>query len=256
MKKRTTVILILAITTVTMRPLIAQKKVYIAKKTNPESPVIDGILDDPAWENANWDDNFVQFIPYEKTEPTEKTAFKVIYDDKNLYIAIRAYDAEPSKIVRRLSRRDEGIHDSDYVIVSIDSYHDYRTAYEFAVTTAGCKTDIAYYENGKAWDVSWNPVWYVATSVDESGWTAEMCIPFSQLRFPNREEQIWGMQIIRCIHRKQEYIQWQIIPKDSPGWIHLMGELRGVKGISSPIRIELLPYSTGKVESDQKEEGI
>jgi hypothetical protein len=229
------------------------KKVYITRHINPHPPEIDGKLDDPVWKKVPWESEFIQLDPYEGQKPSQQTAFKVLYDERNLYVGVRAYDAEPGKIVRRLARRDN--FDGDWVAVNIDSYHDLRTAFSFAVNAKGVKCDKAITEDGDNHDPSWDPIWYVKTSVDEKGWVAEMKIPFSQLRFPASEEQVWGFQCDRQLFRKQERSGWQYIPKDSPGVVHRFGELRGITGIKPKRRVEIIPYTVGKMERFEAEAG-
>jgi hypothetical protein len=233
--------------------LTAGKKIYTTKKINPHPPTIDGKLDDAAWEKVEWEGDFTQREPYEGKEPSQKTAFKILYDDKNLYVGIRAYDTEPGKIVKRMSRRD--ILDGDWVDINIDSYHDLRTAFSFEVNAAGVKGDEAITEDGDNWDSTWDPIWYVKTSIDEEGWMAEMKIPFSQLRFAKKENHVWGLQCTRKLFRKQEQSLWQFIPKDSPGWVHRFGELRGIQSIKAGRRIEMTPYVVGDAQRFESEEG-
>lgn len=170
------------------------KRIYSTKHINT-APVIDANLDDEAWNSVEWDGNFTQFMPDEGKSPTQKTKFKIIYDDKNLYIAVRCYDTDPDKIVSRMSRRDG--FEGDWIEINLDSYHDLRTAFSFTITVAGVKGDEAVSENGRNWDRSWNPIWYAKTKIDEEGWIAEIKIPFTQLRFSEREEQVWGLQVHR-----------------------------------------------------------
>jgi hypothetical protein len=229
------------------------KRVYTAKRVNPHSPTIDGLLNDPAWETAPWGSDFIQREPYEGQNPSQNTAFKILYDDKNLYIGIRAYDTEPGKIARRMSRRDST--DGDWVEVNIDSYHDFQTAFSFAVNAEGVKSDTTITGDGDQYNTSWDPIWYVKTSVDEKGWTAEMQIPFNQLRFADRDQQVWGLQLSRQLFRKQEHSNWQFIPKDAAGWVHNFGELRGISGIKPRRQVEITPYTVGKLERFEKEEG-
>ena len=233
--------------------LTVEKKIYTAGKINPHPPFIDGKLDEPIWKKVEWEGDFTQREPYEGKEPSQKTAFKILYDDKNLYVGIRAYDTEPGKIVKRLSRRDN--LDGDSVDINIDSYHDLRTAFSFQVNAAGVKGDEAITEDGDNWDSTWDPIWYVKTSVDEKGWVAEMKIPFSQLRFAKKESHVWGLQCTRQLFRKQEQSLWQFIPKDSPGWVHRFGELHGLHSIKSGRRIEITPYAVGNVQRFPVEEG-
>ncbi len=233
--------------------LTAEKKIYTAGKINPHPPSIDGKLDDPIWKKVEWEGDFTQREPYEGKEPSQKTAFKILYDDKNLYVGIRAYDTEPGKIVERLSRRDN--LDGDWVDINIDSYHDLRTAFSFQVNASGVKGDEAITEDGDNRDSTWDPVWYVKTSIDEKGWVAEMKIPFSQLRFAKTENHVWGLQCTRRLFRKQERSLWQFIPKDSPGWVHRFGELHGIQSIKSGRRIEITPYVVGNIQRFAGEDG-
>jgi hypothetical protein len=230
-----------------------EKRVYNAKKINPHPPVIDGVLDDEAWQKAEWSGDFVQRQPYEGKEPSQKTLFKVMYDDKNLYFSIRALDTEPDKIERRVTRRDG--FDGDWVEINIDSYFDHRTAFSFTLTAAGVKGDEAISNDGDNWDSNWNPIWYAGVSTDDEGWCAEMRIPFSQLRFADKGENVWGLQVQRRLFRKEERSVWQFIPQKTSGWVSYFGELRGINGIKPPRRIELLPYSVGDVNRFQKETG-
>ena len=239
-----------------INPLLAEekeKKIYITKAVNPGPPVIDGKLDDPVWQQVEWGGDFIQRIPNEGKEPSQQTAFKILYDHNNLYIAIRAYDTEPDKIARHMCRRD--YFDGDWVEVNIDSYHDLRTAFSFTVNAAGVKGDEAITKNGDNWDSSWDPIWFVKTSCDPEGWIAEIRIPYSQLRFAEKEEHIWGLQVQRRLFRKEEHSIWQFIPRNAPGWVHLFGELRGIHGIKPKRTIQIMPYTVGKLQTFEKEEG-
>ncbi|MDP4190769.1 MAG: DUF5916 domain-containing protein [Bacteroidota bacterium] len=230
------------------------KRIYNAEKLINTKPVIDGELDDNCWENlGEWQSDFTQREPRSGNSPTEKTAVKILYDEENLYVAIRAYDKEPGKIDRRSSRRDE--MGGDEVGIALDSYFDHRTAYEFDISAAGIQLDAIPLNDGTSWDMNWNAVWYAKVALEDSAWTAEMCIPFSQLRFAEKKEQIWGLHVWRWINRKQEEDDWQYIPKDSPGMVHLYGELHGIKGIGDPVKFEVLPYLVSKVNTFKKEEG-
>jgi len=230
-----------------------EKKVYSAGRLNTESPVIDGILDDKAWQKVEWGGGFIQREPYEGVNPSQSTAFKVIYNDDNIYVAFRMNDTEPDKIEQRGSRRDMG--DGDWISISFDSYYDRRTAFCFTVTSSGVKGDKLISNDGKTNNITWDPIWYNKVARDESGWTAEMCIPFSQLRFAERKDQIWGLQIERRLYRKEERSFWQFFNRDASGTVSHFGELRGIKDIGGSHRIELLPYTLGSLETSLKEAG-
>jgi len=230
-----------------------EKKIYMARNINPRPPAIDGILNDPIWEKASWGGDFIQREPYEGKEPSQATAFKILYDDKNIYVAIQAYDKEPEKIEKRMSRRDD--IEGDWVEVHIDSYYDHRTAFGFTVNAAGVKSDFVISNDGSNYDDTWDPIWYVKCAADGQGWSAEMKIPLSQLRFGKKENHIWGLQVERRLFRKQETSQWQLIPQKASGWISHFGELHGIKGIKAQRQVELTPYSVGKTQRFEREEG-
>ena len=229
-----------------------ERKTYQTTFTQ-SAPVIDGLMNDSCWNKVEWGDNFVQIEPNENKPPSQQTSFKILYDNNNLYVFIRAFDSEPEKISRRMTRRDN--FDGDRVTINIDSYYDKQTAFSFTAMVSGARGDEAVTLDGRNWDDSWNPVWYLKTSVDDKGWCAEMKIPFSQLRFGKKTEHVWGIQITRQIFRLQERSIWQFIPKGSPGEVHLYGELHGIEGIKPKRQIELLPYVVAKTERFQKVEG-
>ena len=216
-------------------------------------PVIDGLLNDDCWNLVDWSSSFIQSYPVENVPPSQETAFKILYDDNNLYIFIRAYDTEPDKISRIMSRRDNS--DGDMVSVNIDSYFDKQTGFSFTAMASGAKGDEVITQDGYNVDDSWNPVWYLKTSIDEKGWCAEIEIPLSQLRFGNKKELVWGLQISRLIYRLQERSQWQFIPKGSPGTVHLYGELKGINDIKPKHQVEIMPYTVGRIERFEKVEG-
>ncbi|HEY1023627.1 MAG TPA: DUF5916 domain-containing protein [Sphingobacteriaceae bacterium] len=229
------------------------KKVYTTARIKSSAPVIDGKIDEPTWEAVQWGDSFTQRMPVDSAAPSQQTAFKILYDDKNLYVAIRAFDTEPDKIVRRMSRRDG--FEGDWVEINIDSYHDLRSSFSFTASVSGVKGDEAVSNDGNIWDASWEPIWYLQTNIDEKGWTAEFRIPLSQLRFANKEEHVWGLQVNRRLFRKEEASNWQYIPQSAPGWVHLFGELRGLKGIKPQKQLEIQPYIVANTQTFPEEDG-
>jgi len=235
------------------RKTSAEKKVFRAIRVESMAPVIDGILDDPVWQNLEWESGFIQQQPYEGKDPSQETAFKILYDDNNVYVAFRAYDTSPDSIVKRMTRKDE--IDGDIVVIQLDSYYDRRTAFTFMVNAAGVKMDGVFSNDGENEDWTWDPIWHVKTNCDEEGWTAEMKIPLSQLRFDKEENQVWGLQVARLLFRKEELSIWQFIPRDAPGWVHQFGELQGISGIKPKRQIEIAPYTVGNMERFEKEEG-
>ncbi|MEO9477485.1 MAG: DUF5916 domain-containing protein [Cyclobacteriaceae bacterium] len=213
--------------------------------------LIDGKMDDTAWENVEWGGDFVGHEPEYNVKPSQETQFKILYDAKYLYVGIRAYDSDPEKIVKRMSRRDG--FDGDWVEINIDSYYDQRSAFSFTASVSGVKGDEYISNNGDNWDATWDPIWYMKTSVDDLGWIAEFKIPLSQLRFANKENHVWGIQFTRRLFRKEERSTWQPVNPTAPGWVHLFGELHGISGIKPQKQLEVQPYVVGAVQSYQKE---
>ena len=132
--------------------------------------------------------------PNEGAEPSQRTEFRIAYDSTTLYVRVRAFDTEPDKIVTYLTRRDDN-SPGDWLRVFIDSYHDRRTAYEFAVNPSGVKQD-RYWFNDTNRDDSWDAVWDVHVSRDRDGWLAEFRIPFSQLRFTPGPAAMFGLAVV------------------------------------------------------------
>jgi len=228
------------------------KRIYTTNRL-VKKPVIDGKITESAWDVVEWSSDFTEKTPDEGTAPAYQTKFKVMYDQKYLYIAIRAFDGEPDLIQQRLSRRDG--FQGDRVNVIIDSYHDKRTAFVFTTTAAGVKGEEIVSQNGNNWDASWNPIWYTNAAVDEKGWTAEMKIPFSQLRFGKAKEQIWGFNINRTIFRLQERSLWQRIPNNQAGFISEAGELHGLKNLVSQKQLEIQPFTVLQYDKYPAEAG-
>ncbi len=230
------------------------KKIYVTQALdNLDAPIVDGLLSDGAWNIVEWGGDYIEFQPDENTDPSNQTKFKIVYDQKNLYIGVRCFDSEPDQIVKRLSRRDG--FDGDWVEFNIDSYHDKRTAFSFTITAAGVKGDEFVSNNGSNWDSSWNPIWYAKTNIDEEGWTAEIRIPLSQLKFGSADNQVWGLQSTRRFFRAEERSLWQRKPIDQPGWVSEFGELHGLKNIQPQKQLEIQPYTVTSGETYEAEEG-
>ena len=217
------------------------------------APVIDGNLDESIWESAEWATNFIEVSPDENTDPSEQTKFKILYDQKNLYIALKALDSEPETITNRLSRRDGFV--GDRINVLIDSYHDLRTGFLFTVTAAGVRGDEFITDNGDNIDASWNPIWSNKALINDEGWTAEMKIPLSQLRFSNDPNQVWGLNIVRNYFKNNELSAWNRIPIGAAGWVSEAGKLKGLKNIRPQKQIEIQPFVVTKLNRYEAEAG-
>ncbi|HLP73668.1 MAG TPA: DUF5916 domain-containing protein, partial [Bacteroidales bacterium] len=228
---------------------------YTTSRLVTAKPVIDGKLDDECWKNGTWAGDYTQYIPNEGAKPTYPTELNIQYDDKNLYVAFRAYDGEPEKIRRVASLRDEAENVGvDIVGITLDSYHDYRTGFEFSITAWGQKIDLVLF-NPANWDFNWNAVWKGKTGLEDSAWVAEIEVPFSQLRYSNKEEQVWGMHTWRWISRLSEESNWEKQSKTGPGMLYNFGELKGISGLKKSRRLELLPFTLGELKTMKEQPG-
>lgn len=231
-----------------------EKRVYYTKSIhNMEPPKIDGLIEEAVWDLAEWTSDYTEHEPDNGKAPENQTKFKILYDDKNIYVFFKCYDSNPDKIEKRLSRRDG--FQGDWVEINFDSYNDKRTGFSFTITAAGVKGDEFISNNGNNWDTSWNPIWEAKTHLDEEGWTAEMRIPLSQLRFGNAEEQVWGLQSTRRDFKNAERSTWQHVKANPPGWISEFGELRGLKGLKPQRQLEIQPYILTQLDTYEAHNG-
>lgn len=216
-------------------------KSYRAIRLVHAPPAIDGKLTDEAWQTGHWEGDFTQFEPFNGTKPSQATYFKVLFDDNNLYVAIRAMDSAPDSIITRLTGRDH--EDGDNVAIAFDSFFDRRTAFVFGVSASGVKFDNVITNDGQGDDPTWNPNWWVRTSTNEEGWIAEIRIPLSQLRFERGGDGVWGMQVMRSIYRKRETSLWSHIPRGVPGLVRHSGLLEGLGNLEPRRTFDVTPYT-------------
>lgn len=217
------------------------------------APIIDGRDDDLAWQSAPVIDAFRQFAPSEDAPSAFRTTTRVVYDAKNIYVFVRAYDPHPDSIVSLLSRRDVRTN-SDQIKILFDSYHDRRTGVELMVNPAGVQRDAAMHSDVVE-DNSWDGVWQVSTKIDSLGWTAEFSVPFSQLRFNAAEEHTFGFGVWRDIARRSQRDSWPVYRGSRAALVSQLGTLTGITGIGGGHRVELLPYSVTKNVTQQSGNG-
>lgn len=215
-----------------------------------QEPIIDGNLNEAIWQTGIWESEFIQDIPNSGEAPSQQTSFKILCDQKYIYVGIKCFDTEPDKIEQRLSRRDG--FEGDRISIGFDSYHDLQTAFMFTISAAGVKGDELVSNDGVGWDESWNPIWLAKTQINLEGWTAELRIPLSQLRFSKSKDQVWGLQVVRYLFRAQERSMWQYVPRDAPGIISQFGKLKGISNIKPQKQMEVQPYVVVKSEADNK----
>jgi hypothetical protein len=213
-----------------------------ARRLHGPAPRIDGRLDDPAWATAEPATRFVLREPTEGAAAPEGTEVWFVYTNDALYIGARMYSVAPDAIRALVARRDREIP-TEQLIVSLDTRADRRTAYTFAITPGGVRTDYFHpgdFEDDR--DYSFDPVWEARTQVDSLGWTAELRIPFTQLRFNPGPEQAWGVNLVRLVPARNEAGYWSLVRRDETGWSSRMGRLEGIRDIPPSRRLELAPY--------------
>jgi hypothetical protein len=218
---------------------------FRAQRT-PRPPVIDGRLSEEAWAQAEPVGGFTQRDPDEGKPASERTEVRVLYDNDALYVGARLFDSEPGLIARRLARRDNSA-DADLFSVFLDPMHDHLTGAVFRVSASNVQQDAILYND--TWtDGSWDAVWDSQVALDEAGWSVEMRIPLSQLRFPLADRHTWGINVERFIRRKNEYAWLHMVPKNDSGLASRMPHLTGLDGIRPRRTLELLPYTAARAE--------
>jgi hypothetical protein len=220
-----------------------QKVVSAVRTTTPIT--IDGRLEEKVWNGAAAE-GFTQSDPKDGDPSTERTKVWVAYDDRAIYVAAFCYDSEPAKIVSRLGRRDARV-DSDWFYFAVDPYYDKRSGYTFGVNPAGSILDEAL-SNDVSDDETWDGVWEAKALVNGEGWTVEMRIPFNQIRFPKKDEYVWGVNFMRIIKRKNERAAFSWVPKSDAAFVSRFARLEGIRGISPGRQVEFMPYAVGNAQ--------
>ena len=222
---------------------------YIQSGESGSDISIDGILDEEAWLNAKFQDQFLQREPKFGEKISEETLVAVLKDKDYLYIGIKCYDNPASKIIANEMRRDARIDDDDYFELILDTFHDHRNGYYFIINPNGVKRDATVGDEGKSYNPDWDGIWDCATEITEEGWFAEIAIPWETLRFDPARDSLWGINFARMIRRKNEHAFWQLVPLDAGrgGLLRLSqaGELRGLTNIQAGGNIDIEPYLMG-----------
>lgn len=222
-----------------------EKRNYTATTAENLKITINGVFDEPEWQNANWENKFVQHEPIEGEAPFKQTEFAILYDVNNIYVAIRSFD-DPDSVSMRMTRRDE--IDGDLVGIFFDSYYDKRTSFTFIVSAAGVRSDNIGSNDGENEDDTWDPIWYTKTALTKNGWNAEIRIPLTQLRFEEGDEQLWGMQVLRYIFRKDELSAWQPMKREQSGFTSQFGTMNGIKNVKPKNTLAFTPYMLAQTE--------
>jgi len=233
--------------------------IYSLQKIS-EDLKIDASLDEKAWGRSAKITNLIQLEPSEGNPASEKTEISVLYNDNFLYIGIVCFDSEPKKIVANEMRRDAELKDNDYFDIFLDTYHDHRNAFYFAINPLGARRDAQIRDEGMNINWNWDGIWNSRAKITPVGWIAEIAIPLRTLRFKPDEEQSWGINFGRHIARKREESYWSPILRSS-GWfgrfrVSNCGHLLGLTGLKPGKRGQLMPYILGGLIQDGPEENL
>ncbi len=250
-------VFILAFSIFTNRLYAYQGKVIYIKKVNSFIK-IDGILDEPEWNQSIPSGDFIQQEPNDGRPATEKTVVRVIRDDINLYFGITCYDSQPDKIISNEMRRDAYLFNNDNIEIFLDTFNDKKNCYYFRTNPSGARYDAIVTDEGKNLNYDWNTIWRCSARKNSKGWVVEIAIPFYAIRFKDGLD-TWGINFGREIRRKNEKTFWSYIPRglgmNGKYRVSLFGKMVGLKGLTKGKNLEAIPYVNGgetKGFSDQR----
>ena len=226
---------------------IPRKKVVATKINQPIK--IDGIFDEEAWNNAPIATNFVQRSPINGVPIPDslRTEVKILYDDTGIYFAAQLFDPEPEKIAKEMVERDN-VGNDDLFGVILNGYNDKQQSLEFLVMPTGVQYD-AKITNDNGEDDSWNGVWYSAAKINDKGWFVEMKIPYSELRFPKKDIQEWGFNMVRRIQRTKVMYDWNLVNNEKGNYNLYDGIIEGIENIKPPLLLSFIPYISSYVNN-------
>jgi len=227
---------------------LAQKTV--SGKRTDHAISLDGMLLEVAWDEAETAGDFINNYPDPGVSSKFKSEVKFLYDDQYIYIGAKLTDPKPDSIIAFLSERDD-FGNADYFGVLIDPYGAGQNAFGFYVTAAGTELDVII--NQTAEDYSWNAVWRSKVSRIAEGWSVEIRIPLTQLRFPKENIQNWRINYTRQIRRNREVSHWSAVDPQQYGEIAQSGYIKGIENLGTPLRLSFSPYSTMYLEDSYDE---
>jgi hypothetical protein len=214
---------------------------------------IDAVLDEPVYRQAQPAKDFVQLQPYNGKPSYQPTEAFFFYDQKAVYVGAMLYDSAPDSIFNIFTERDQfGMF--DYFGVYLDPYNEGQLAFGFFISPAGVQFDIKATKSDQDYeDEKWDAVWESKTRITDKGWIVEMRIPYSALRFPDKEVHTWGLNMFRQIRRYNSNNSWSLVDRNVSGFIHQEGELTGIKNIKPPVRLSISPYLATYMETRSDE---
>ena len=228
-----------------------------------QGPNVDGDLSDRAWQASEVGTDFMQHEPLDGVPATEQTEVRVVFTDSTIYFGITAFDADPDAIIAKEMERDSRIYQDDSIMLLLDTFHDRRNAYAFETNLNGARTDTLVTDEGRDLNLEWDGIWSVASRKTAQGWTAEIAIPISTLRF-DPAAPAWGFNVQRYIAHKREMTHWSGLPREvgvlgqvgsevqPVHRVSMAGELTGLTGLSQSAQLQIKPYVIGDVSEDPR----
>ncbi len=203
---------------------------------------IDGKMDEKVWKQADCTGDFVTYEPERGNTPSHPTKVCVVYDDKAIYIGALLYDENPGKVLKEFTMRDDDNGNTDMFVFQLNPNNDNRNMYVFKVTAANVQTDIRVSDD--SYDYNWDAVWMSEVIIHDKGWTVEMKIPYSAIRFPDKTVQSWSANFWRVIRRNREQSCWNPVVQEKGPHVEQMGNIIGLKQINPPLRLSFYPYTS------------
>ena len=237
-------------------PVDAQDRPSLAALRIEQPVRVDGDLTDSAWLKAEWAGGFIQRDPSPGAPSTETTEFAVAYTPDTLFVAVRANDSEPERIVAKEMERDSDLFQDDSILLMLDTFHDLRNGYVLVTNPNGARGDALVTDEGRDVNWAWDGVWRVSARRTAAGWVAEIAIPVSTLRFDPRVER-WGLNVQRVIRRRNEETHWAAMPLEASAEdlnqqgkiavyrVSLAGDLTGLRGLRPSRQFDVKPYVIG-----------
>ncbi len=220
---------------------------HVAALQAGEALTIDGRLDEPAWRTAEPATDFVQQEPAEGRPATRRTEVRFVYDDTTLYVGATLFDAEPGRAITDELRRDFDERSGDLFGIVLDTFLDGHNSYGFLTNPGGAQREVQAFDNGEKNDASWNGAWLVRTGMQADAWIVEAAIPFKTLRFPDRPEQQWGLNLVRIVRRINEIEMWAPVPRPLSAYhVGYAGVLTGLVGVQAGHNVRFTPFTTAE----------
>ena len=239
--------------------MVAQDRPEVVATRTELTIKVDGLLDEPVWSTIKPITEFVQRLPLDGGEPTEKSEMRILYDNNNLYFGFTFFDSDPEKVRATILNRGGWIHRDDKLEIALDTYHDRRNAYLFEMNPLGTQDDaLITDENRPGLDEwAWDGVYISEGKVTDFGWVLEVAIPWTTLRFPNKDELTMGLAIKRYINRKNESVIWPHIGLEYSSDIYQVSQyanLKGLKDIKRGKDIKIKPFAIGGTQNQITDE--